>query len=146
MPTQINFFSLKALVVLSEDDHFDSNSVTLILKNHSLKASKNQKLSQSISESPCHHFNGTLKIITACSFISGDEGSQHLHLIEKLIEAKLFSKLEIANKTKLLNFCNDYFSQDSSIVLKDFLERNYMMVKVLGLISSIDRLTILSWT
>ena len=46
----------------------------------------------------------------------------------KVFKNDLFENLLISNKSKMINYCNEYFASDSTLVMKDFLESNFVIV------------------
>lgn len=48
---------------------------------------------------------------------------------EEILNTNYFEELLISDKGRMIGYCNDYFSSDSTLVMKDFLESNFVIVR-----------------
>jgi len=80
-----------------------------------------------------------LAIVVICNWISDylnetQENSNKDFLQNSLqkneiFQINFFDEQLIPNKGKMINYCNEYFSADSTLVMKDFLESNFVIVR-----------------
>ena len=125
------------LLKCKDPEAFTGSSAISILQkdilNRSSTAEEQNNLLQGVRpvESSSLSIQNTLNASVLCKLLISQGQSEGLMTVlnnSQLLKTNLFENISLTKKETLLGYCNDYYQADSSILMRDFIDRNLLIV------------------
>jgi hypothetical protein len=123
---------LKALTLKCQNSEvFSGSNIISILQKEILSNNEHHKtLLQEITPVESS-LSRILNVSTLSKLLVSKEQSESLISLlinNQLLKTNLFENIGLTKKDTLLDYCNEYYHIDSSVLMRDFLERNLLIV------------------